>query len=383
MKLPITYKPVVTQPISQRTKCPDGTQTRLENPTISYLELTAACDSRCPGCINESFIADFKTRQVKHEFRQRLQTAMEWFAVLDRLPATVNMIILSGGEPTLHPEFLDFVQELNRRELNFVVFSNGRWTDPDRLLTVLKNLAWFRGFLISLHGANPQSHDAFMGVRGAFSQTVENIRRASQAGLQVSVSTVLTRENLKELIDVTQLAFNLGVEEISFNRYLLTPARLEETRGRVHPLSPLQLQQAIAQIEELRSVWSDQLRIGYGPCIPQCFAPSASTGCSAGTASIVIDPWGNLKPCLHTDLLVGNISQNTFDDLWHSSPLEAWRHLYDSSCPSCSAFDQCGGGCRAMTLAYGLGRDPLMAEPLVARSDVNHFIALDLIPVVA
>lgn len=52
------------------------------------------------------------------------------------------------------------------------------------------------------------------------------------------------------------------------------------------------------------------------PCLK-----SSSAGCSAGEASLVIDPWGNVKPCLHVDLLCGNILQQDFEKIWSSEPL--------------------------------------------------------------
>lgn len=347
-----------------RGECPPpGLQSDLI-PGLAYLELTSACNSRCPGCLNESFIANFQTRALKHEFRQQPMSYETWHRILSLLPASITSIILSGGEPTLHPEFEAIVEELATRSLDFVLFTNGRWQAPSQIISLLSNLPQFQGFLISLHGASMTSHETFTGVKGSFRETVKNIETAAQTGLPVSISTVITQQNLSEINAIVDLASKLGVEEVNFNRYLLTPGRLTISGERIQTPSATELRQAIAQIEVLRKQFSDQIHIGYGPCIPQCFASSSSLGCSAGKASFVIDPWGNLKPCLHTNLLVGNLLKEGFDILWESPALKSWRGLFDAKCTGCSAFSQCGGGCRAMTLASGLVRDPLMVAPL-------------------
>ena len=325
-----------------------------------FLELTPACNNRCPGCLNESFIADFHSRALKEHFHRPALNKNDWLTVLSRLPKTLKLITLSGGEPTLHPEFLSILLELENRGLEFTIFTNGRWPNTTSLVTWLQSSHHFKGFLISLHGASATTHETFSGLTGSFNETIRNIRTATNAQLPVTLSTVVTHQNLQELALMPSLAMELGAEELSFNRYLYTPERIEALGEIISPPSPNQLQNAIRQIETLRQEYAGQIRIGYGPTIPQCFESSASQGCSAGEASLVIDPWGNVKPCLHVDLICGNIVKQDFDTIWNVQELITWRGLSDESCSNCSAFSTCGGGCRAMSLSWGISQDPLM-----------------------
>ena len=347
-----------------RAECSPPKRNADKNLLLAYLELTPACNNRCPACVNESFVADFQTRVLKSSFHRTSLSHSSWAKILSRLPPTVTSVILSGGEPTLHPAFTSIIEELNKQNLDFAIFTNGRWQTPEKLIASLKASSQFQGFLISLHGASDSSHEAFTGISGSYEETVRNIRAAILAGLPVSISTVITKDNLVELEAIIGLSVALGAEDIYFNRYLSTPQRLANSGERIHLPTPSQLRSAIEQIESFRSKWSSRIHVGYGPCIPQCFVSSASEGCSAGEASFVVDPWGNIKPCLQTDLLCGNLLEQSFETIWESESLRQWRGLYDNGCSSCSAFAQCGGGCRAMTLAWGQGRDPLMTEPL-------------------
>jgi len=344
--------------------CPSITLNSAAGPSLAYLELTPACNNRCPGCINESFIADFQTRELKVGFHGIPLSGESWHSILERLPHSINSIAISGGEPTLHPNFAAIAGDLDRRGLNFVVFTNARWRAPSQLINTLIKLPRFQGFLISLHGATAESHDMFTGVVGSYTETLRNIRRAIDSGLAVTLSSVITRSNWSEIPNLIELATDWGVREIIFNRYLLTPDRIEMFGPFVQPPTLSQLRSAVQNIQSLQELPNQRIHIGYGPCIPQCFISSSSEGCSAGQASLVVDPWGNIKPCLHTDLLCGNLLESEFDIIWQAQSLRDWRGIFDNSCSSCSAFGKCGGGCRAMAVAAKTDRDPLMTIPL-------------------
>lgn len=363
------------------SECPPPVRNVLA-PHLVYLELTPACNNRCPGCLNESFISDFNRRVLKPHFHSPSLNLSSWQTLLSRLPATITSFVLSGGEPTLYPDFDRLVRELNARDLRFVLFTNGRWQRTDHLIDLLSILDGFRGMLVSLHGSQAVSHNSFTGVEGSFEETIRNVRAAVQMKLPVNLSTVITSENWNEMDRIVELAFEVGAEGISFNRYLHSPERSMTTNAKIHPPSPSQLRMAVRQVEQLRLEYADQIHVGYGPCIPQCFVESSSAGCAAGDTSLVIDPWGNLKPCLHTDLLCGNLLIEDFKTIWAGDLLREWRGLYDSSCSGCSAFDQCGGGCRAMTRAWGLGRDPLMRQPILSFASEERFASEMLLKVI-
>ena len=274
---------------------------------------------------------------------------------------------LTGGEPTLlHPHFAGIVAHLHELDISFSLFTNGCWPDPDGVIDLLRNTPTFRGFLISLHGATPQAHEAFTGMPGSFDRAVKAIRCAVVAGFSVTASTVLHRHNLDELREVAVLACSLGAHRVAFNRYL-GPPLLD-----IEP-SEEELLNAVEAIEALRprpilddqiSVISSQLPVKFGNCIPQCFTPSSASGCLAGVAYCTVDPWGNVRPCNHSPTLCGNLLEQPIEEIWHSEAMEAWRSRIPVACHACAAFPRCHGGCRALAEVLNLPTDPLMRGPL-------------------
>lgn len=316
----------------------------LARPAIYALELTPHCDHRCVGCSNV----------YAEDRRFRPLPAAVWESLLESIAPDAVQIRLTGGEPTLHPEFFRILRAATSYEAWVTVFTHGDWPDPTSVLDGLAGVPRLSGLLISLHGARAEDHEHFTRVPGSFQRTVENVRLAVARGLRVSLSSIITRHNWDNIDAVVALADSLGAEHVTFNRYLGT-----ELPG-IEPDQD-QLRAAVRRIEQLIA---EGAAVRYGICIPQCFLPNASEGCLAGAAYATIDPVGNLRPCSHSPTVVGSVVQEGIDALWHSPRMEAWRGLMPSECQTCAAYEQCHGGCRAVQELRADRRDPLRGQRL-------------------
>ena len=316
----------------------------LSFPIFYSLELTPTCNNLCPGCGNV-FAIDRTPQPL---------TSAEWQTVLAKLKPRAFRLKITGGEPTLHPEFEAIVESIRELDIPFALFTNARWPDPQRLLTFLKNVPQFGGLLISLHGATSYTHEAFTGVPGSFEETVTNIRRAAAASLSVTTSTVITKQNYTQVNQIAALNKELSANHAVFNRYL----------GQHLPdigLAKEELKEAIQAIEQLRVAGYP---VKFGNCIPQCFYPSSSTGCLAGVAYWTVDPWGNVRPCNHAPLICGNLLDQSIEEIWNGEAMQHWRNTISEQCYSCIEFSKCHGGCRALAMLLGLEKDPLIGEPV-------------------
>ncbi len=316
------------------------------SPRFLTLELTPACNNKCAGCSN-IFATDRSPAPLSFS---------EWRGLLAALMPDMVQVRLSGGEPTLHPEFFALLDFCTSYEAAVTVFTNGRWPRPAQFITQLKQHAHpnLTGLLISLHGADAQSHEAFTGVPGSFEETCVNIQQATAHGITVTLSTILTHQSWQQSEQVVALAHKLGAQSIAFNRYLGAPLpgiepTLEEMRA-----AQVAIDRLIAKGSPVR----------YGIGIPQCFAQNSSGGCLAGVAYATVDPWGNLRPCNHSPTIVGSLFEHSMYDLWHSDTMNAWRDLMPDACTTCAAYATCHGGCRAIQELRADGRDPLRGKAL-------------------
>ncbi|MBU0702548.1 MAG: radical SAM protein, partial [Chloroflexi bacterium] len=283
----------------------------LSTPAIYSLELTPVCNNRCRGCSNV-FAEMRDARTISPPLG-----AAEWGAILERIAPHAEQLKLTGGEPTLHPEFEIIVRRVSALGLNFSLFTNACWPDPERVVRFLAGVPQCAGLLISLHGPTAPIHESFTGAPGSFQEAIANIRLATSAGLLVATSTVITRQNYDQIAEIAALTADLGADHAVVSRYLGEPLPdLEPTTE--------ELLAAVRTVEELRRSGA---RVRYGDCVPQCFVENSSTGCLAGVAYCAVDPWGNLRPCNHSPAVVGSLLEQPIESLWHSAAMEHWRDL--------------------------------------------------------
>lgn len=337
--------------------CPvDGVPTPvLSLPIAYYLELTPMCNNRCPGCGNV-----YAAERERNRGFSKPPVSMDgraWRDLIMRLASHAHQFKLTGGEATLHPAFAEIVCTVEDCGIPFTLFTNGRWSHPDALLRLLRGTATCEGLLVSLHGPDAATHEAFSGVPGSFDETVANIRRATAVGLDVATSMVINHNNWDRVAKTLDLALSLGANHVVCNRYISIQGAPMDG---VTP-SHAQLRTAIATIESLRAAGHP---IRFGNCIPQCFAASSSRGCTAGNTFATIDPWGRMRPCNHAPLAAGDLRAQSVEEVWQGEVMGHWRSLVPADCATCSAFATCHGGCRAQALLAGHTQDPLIQAPL-------------------
>jgi radical SAM protein with 4Fe4S-binding SPASM domain len=322
----------------------------LQTPVSFYLELTPSCNNRCHSCGNV-FVEQGTDRKLSN--RCSPLSAEEWEQILAKIQPYAHRLKLTGGEPTLHPEFDAIVQLVASHKIPFTVLSNGRWTAPDQFVQLLKHIPTFEGVLVSLHGPSPASHEAFTRVAGSFTEALQGVRTAAEAGLRVSLSCIITHHNWHQVAEMVGLAQQLGAESVVFNRYLG-----HDIAGLTASTS--ELRTAVGTITTLREA-GHPLKLGN--CLPECFIHTGQAGCLAGLAFFTVDPWGQVRPCNHAPMLAGDLLLQSVEEIWHSLEMERWRRLTPSQCRDCPLTASCRGGCRAQALVLGQGADPLIKGP--------------------
>src|SRR3954471_20387610 len=116
----LTYVRKSSQPLKYSTRteegcpkdcglCPDHEQ----HSCLPIIEITNHCNLECPICIVQN---RHNYHMSRAEFIATIDGLIEKEGVLD----TVN---LSGGEPTMHPEFLEFLDIAKRPEISRVSIS--------------------------------------------------------------------------------------------------------------------------------------------------------------------------------------------------------------------------------------------------------------------
>ncbi len=171
------------------------------------------CDNLCVMCANAaSFSRPSHGRyglaaQIKR-FESYLAGRTAAYAKNAADPAALN---LTGGEPSLHPDFLKLLAYFRKRNpgRELALLSNGRrFSDPDFTGAALRAAGSPFSVAVSLHGSTAARHDAVTGVRGSFAETLAGLRNIfslKKRGQSPELRLVLHRRNIEDLGDILRL----------------------------------------------------------------------------------------------------------------------------------------------------------------------------------
>lgn len=317
---------------------------RPAHPSVFTLEITTRCQNDCIGCGN---VFNHTQREMPSAF---------WEDAIGVLSPFARGYRVTGGEPTLHKDFDKIVSLIDQTNVPWSLFTNGNWAKPEKVLNKLEKCKNLKGLLVSLHGSNDRDYQTFCQIN-AFARVVENIKLAISRGLRVTTNTLLLKTTIQHLEEVADLSLLLGTSGVVFGRYY------GASHGELIP-SIQELHASLLKIAELKS---KDHRISISNCVPTCFLPETDfggRGCTSGITHCTIGPMGEVRPCTHVDLVLGNILENDLLEIWAGQALETWRDAIPVECYSCFALNHCRGGCRATAKDLALSRDPLIVGPL-------------------
>ena len=169
----------------------------------NWVRLTYDCNDRCIFCL------DAHTHDGTNRDREEIRAQ-----ILDGRRKGAQRLILSGGEPTIHPDYVKFIKLgvlAGYRKVQTV--TNGRmFAYPDFLKRCLD--AGLSEITFSIHGPNARIHDALVGTKGAFEQEVEGLKNALNDGRPIiNIDVCVNRGNVKALPDILAKFVAMGVKE--------------------------------------------------------------------------------------------------------------------------------------------------------------------------
>jgi pyruvate-formate lyase-activating enzyme len=169
----------------------------------NWVRLSYDCNNHCTFCLDSN----------AHDGTMRATQDIKVQIVEGRKRGS-NRLILSGGEPTMHPNFLDFVKLGKMAGYPKIqTVTNGRmFRYPDFLNTAADN--GLHEITFSLHGHTAKLHDALVGTPGAFVEEVAGLRAALDSGrFIVNVDIVINKQNVKHLPEMLETFIGWGVKE--------------------------------------------------------------------------------------------------------------------------------------------------------------------------
>lgn len=121
-----------------------------------------------------------------------------------------NELVLSGGEPTIHPDLIRIVKKA--KEIGYVnveVKTNGIKLCDLEFVEELAD-AGVETFCISVQGPNAKLHDYVLGVDGAFDAVIKACEHIKRVGKTLVTPTCIQAANYKYLPQTVDLLISIG-----------------------------------------------------------------------------------------------------------------------------------------------------------------------------
>ena len=319
------------------------------------IEVTQQCNHACLFCYNV-WHPDGSGRPSGYPLGE-MDTAATLALLAKVLDETgCRAVTLTGGEPLMRADLPEIVELLRQRDATVTIGSNGHLLTTAAIAGLLARGVCL--FELPLLSHRQEVHDELSDVSGAFDAVLAAMAQLRRHRGQFIAVFVATRRNLADLRPTIELAYAFGARGIMLNRF--NPGG----RGRAHMA---ELLPDVAAMREGLMAANDAVRdlgvpiscaIPIQPCLIDLAAyPHVGFGfCAAGTerAYYTLDPLGNLRPCNHSPVVLGDLRASTFADAVAGDRMLRFAEAAPVACARCELVGSCRGGCKASAqVCYG------------------------------
>lgn len=345
--------------------------------------LIRRCNLACKHCYSISADVDFEG-ELKRE---------ELLTVMDDLKAFgVPVLILSGGEPLLHPHIFELSRRARQMGFYVGLSTNGTLIDEamaDRIAEI-----GYPYVGISLDGIGA-THDQFRRQAGAFDKSLQALRLCRARGIKVGVRYTMTQDNSDELPKLMQLCIDEDIDKFYFshlnyagrgNRNRKDDVFLQTTRSAMDRLFEQARQDAERGIARDWVTGNNDADGVYLLQWAQQHYPDRVAdlrmrlehwgGNSSGVNIANIDNLGNVHPdTMWWHYTLGNVRERPFSEIWQDlgdpilARLKQRPRPVEGRCAQCRYLSICNGNTRVR--AMQLTGNPWAEDPACYLDDAE------------
>jgi len=337
--------------------------TDLHKFTLQW-HLTERCNLRCRHCYqNRLYLNKENSLERKKEI---INQFIKFCKKIKREPT----IAFTGGEPLiLGDELFELLEYCNKNKIKTSILSNGTLLTSDICKRLIENNIDY--VQISLDGAKEETHDFVRGV-GNYKKAIAAIKLLVENRIKTAVMFVFHKKNhleVQELITLcNELKVNaLGITELvpegtgdSLRELLLTPEEVHQMYLNIYnKQAELRQNGSVLKIDMKRPLWA---LIEKELANKKIIVENVGGACAAGFSGLALMPNEDIMPCRRMDIVIGNLTKDTFFDVWYGSELmNELRERKKGECINCEFNYKCSG-CKAVSKAVCgslFSKDPL------------------------
>lgn len=257
--------------------------------------------------------------------------------VLEMQALNIWQIVISGGEPFLHPEIMTILKSILEHEVDLALTTNGTVLSEsqiEHLWSLQQEFPDRLNIQVSVDGPSVEINNI---LRGKGERLFFNVESMFKVGIQFGIGTVLHRYNADCVREILEVFYPVVT---NFHFIGLMPSHsVAKNVTELYP-TPKQMQVAYTSIEAFRQTHPD-LAISFPMPLSSTSERLKSSiccdGCTAAVTRMDINAEGEVLAChIADESVMGNIYEQSLLDIWRSSRSQKYRH---SSRPLCRRFE--------------------------------------------
>ena len=159
-----------------------------------YLAICYCCNEKCRFC----------PCTFKEKTEHRILETEKIMGIVDSLAAErCPNITLSGGEPTLHPDFVELVAYIQAKGIKVTILTNGERLSDESFVQELQTHVDLNKIRVitTIHSNHADEHEAANCTPGSFRRSINGLKRIQSLGAKVEIKHCITVYNVKGLRD--------------------------------------------------------------------------------------------------------------------------------------------------------------------------------------
>ncbi len=335
-------------------------KTAAERKPIVVWNITRRCNLKCIHCYSDSDAREYPGELTLDQCKDVIDDLADY---------GVPALLLSGGEPLIHPHFYEIAGYARKKGLRLTLSTNGTLIGPNAACWIKQLEFSYVG--ISLDGIG-ETHDRFRGKSGAFERAIGAFRNCKSVGQKVGLRLTLSRQNITDLDAILDLVEREDIERVCFY-HLVYSGRGSTMVDVSHDDTRI----ALDKILDRTAKWAASGRPREILTVDQpvdgaylymrlrrenperaeevlkLLKWNGGGSNSSGTGIGNIDTQGNVHPDqFWQSLTFGNVKERRFSEIWRDRENATLAALRDRNsrltgkCANCRFLGICGGGFR-------------------------------------
>ena len=186
------------------------------SPINGILELTPLCNMNCDMCF---------VRLSPQEMQKQgsVRSGEEWISLAEEMcSAGTLFVLLTGGEPLLHPDFRDIYITLKKMGMILTINTNGTLIDEEWADFFARHKP--RRINITLYGKDEATYERLCHYPDGYRRVRKAVRLLMERQVDVKINGSVTKENHKDVKRIYQIGRELEIP-VHMDTYMLPGIR--------------------------------------------------------------------------------------------------------------------------------------------------------------